>query len=149
MRTISRKEFLKVGAALPLALNSLSLLAAAKKKLPPKLGIQKAGIPAGKIGTRYHKRSTKVAQQNLSDRYGVTTYNIDGTVSNMSKRFRLVNILKYNYNLANKWEFLSDSEFMKYLDKPILPALTFLNNFKKKNPDVWNRTPYINAISKP
>ena len=52
-----------------------------KKKLPPKLGIQKAGIPAGKIGTRYHKRSTKVAQQNLSDRYGVTTYNIDGTVS--------------------------------------------------------------------
>ena len=36
MRKISRKEFLKVGAALPLALNSLSLWAAAKKKLPPK-----------------------------------------------------------------------------------------------------------------
>ena len=36
MRNISRKEFLKVGAALPLALNSLSLWAAAKKKLPPK-----------------------------------------------------------------------------------------------------------------
>ena len=36
MRTISRKEFLKVGAALPLALNSLSLRAAAKNSLPPK-----------------------------------------------------------------------------------------------------------------
>jgi hypothetical protein len=36
MRNISRKEFLKVGAALPLALNSLSLWAAAKKKTPPK-----------------------------------------------------------------------------------------------------------------
>ena len=36
MRTISRKEFLKVGAALPLALNSLSLRAAAKNLLPPK-----------------------------------------------------------------------------------------------------------------
>jgi hypothetical protein len=36
MRTISRKEFLKVGVALPLALNSLSLRAAAKNSLPPK-----------------------------------------------------------------------------------------------------------------
>jgi len=36
MRNISRKEFLKVGAALPLAINSLSLRAAGKKKLPPK-----------------------------------------------------------------------------------------------------------------
>ena len=36
MKTISRKEFLKVGAALPLALNSLSLRAAAKNSLPPK-----------------------------------------------------------------------------------------------------------------
>ena len=36
MRNISRKEFLKVGAALPLALNSLSLRAAAKNSLPPK-----------------------------------------------------------------------------------------------------------------
>ena len=36
MRTISRKEFLKVGAALPLALNSLSLRAEEKKKTPPK-----------------------------------------------------------------------------------------------------------------
>ena len=36
MRNISRKEFLKVGAALPLALNSLSLRAAAKETLPPK-----------------------------------------------------------------------------------------------------------------
>ena len=36
MRKISRKEFLKVGAALPLALNSLSLRAAAKNSLPPK-----------------------------------------------------------------------------------------------------------------
>ena len=31
MRVISRKEFLKAGAALPLALNSLGLRAAAKK----------------------------------------------------------------------------------------------------------------------
>jgi len=36
MRNISRKEFLKVGAAFPLALNSLSLRAAAKETLPPK-----------------------------------------------------------------------------------------------------------------
>ena len=36
MRAISRKEFLKVGAALPLALNSLNLRAATKKMLPPK-----------------------------------------------------------------------------------------------------------------
>ena len=36
MRNISRKDFLKVGAALPLALNSLSLRAAAKNSLPPK-----------------------------------------------------------------------------------------------------------------
>ena len=36
MRVISRKEFLKAGAALPLALNSLSLRATTKKKLPPK-----------------------------------------------------------------------------------------------------------------
>jgi hypothetical protein len=36
MRNISRKEFLKVGVALPLALNSLSLRAAAKETLPPK-----------------------------------------------------------------------------------------------------------------
>ena len=36
MRNISRKDFLKVGAALPLALNSLSLRAAAKETLPPK-----------------------------------------------------------------------------------------------------------------
>jgi len=36
MRNISRKEFLKVGVALPLALNSLSLRAAAKNSLPPK-----------------------------------------------------------------------------------------------------------------
>ena len=36
MRIISRKEFLKAGAALPLALNSLGLRAAAKKAMPPK-----------------------------------------------------------------------------------------------------------------
>ena len=36
MRVISRKEFLKAGAALPLALNSLGLRAAAKKAMPPK-----------------------------------------------------------------------------------------------------------------
>ena len=36
MRAISRKEFLKAGAALPLAINSLSLGAAIKKTLPPK-----------------------------------------------------------------------------------------------------------------
>ena len=36
MKAISRKEFLKAGAALPLALNSLSLRATTKKKLPPK-----------------------------------------------------------------------------------------------------------------
>jgi hypothetical protein len=36
MRTINRKEFLKAGAALPLALQSLSLRAATGKALPPK-----------------------------------------------------------------------------------------------------------------
>ena len=36
MRNISRKDFLKIGAALPLAMNSLSLRAAAKNSLPPK-----------------------------------------------------------------------------------------------------------------
>ena len=36
MKAISRKEFLKAGAALPLALNSLSLRATTQKKLPPK-----------------------------------------------------------------------------------------------------------------
>ena len=36
MRVISRKEFLKAGAALPLALHSLGLRAAAKKAMPPK-----------------------------------------------------------------------------------------------------------------
>ena len=36
MRVISRKEFLKAGAALPLALQSLGLRAAAKKAMPPK-----------------------------------------------------------------------------------------------------------------
>ncbi|MFP6892309.1 MAG: DUF1552 domain-containing protein, partial [Opitutales bacterium] len=35
MRTINRKEFLKAGAALPLALQSLSLRAATRKALPP------------------------------------------------------------------------------------------------------------------
>ncbi len=36
MRRISRKEFLKVGAALPLAVSSLSLRAESRKKPPPK-----------------------------------------------------------------------------------------------------------------
>jgi hypothetical protein len=36
MKAISRKDFLKAGAALPLALNSLSLRATTQKKLPPK-----------------------------------------------------------------------------------------------------------------
>ena len=36
MNVISRKEFLKAGAALPLALQSLGLRAAAKKAMPPK-----------------------------------------------------------------------------------------------------------------
>ena len=36
MRNISRKEFLKVGAALPLAMNSLSLSAAGKEKSSPR-----------------------------------------------------------------------------------------------------------------
>ena len=36
MRNISRKEFLKVGAALPLAMSSLSLRAEDRKKPPPK-----------------------------------------------------------------------------------------------------------------
>jgi len=36
MRNISRKEFLRVGAALPLAMNSLSLRAEDRKKPPPK-----------------------------------------------------------------------------------------------------------------
>jgi hypothetical protein len=36
MRNISRKEFLKAGVALPLALNSLNLRATTQKKLPPK-----------------------------------------------------------------------------------------------------------------
>ena len=36
MRNISRKEFLKVGAALPLAMSSLSLGAEDRKKPPPK-----------------------------------------------------------------------------------------------------------------
>ena len=36
MRNISRKDFLKIGAALPLAMHSLRLLAEEKKKRPPK-----------------------------------------------------------------------------------------------------------------
>ena len=36
MRNISRKEFLKAGVALPLALQSLGLRATAKKAMPPK-----------------------------------------------------------------------------------------------------------------
>ena len=36
MRNISRKDFLKIGGALPLALQSLSQRAAAKVKTPPK-----------------------------------------------------------------------------------------------------------------
>ena len=36
MRNISRKEFLKVGAALPLAMNSLSLSAKEKEKSSPR-----------------------------------------------------------------------------------------------------------------
>jgi hypothetical protein len=36
MRTISRKDFLKIGAALPLAMHSLSLRAEQKKNRPPK-----------------------------------------------------------------------------------------------------------------
>ena len=36
MRNISRKDFLKIGAALPLAMKSLSLRAEGRRKQPPK-----------------------------------------------------------------------------------------------------------------
>ena len=47
----------------------------------------------------------------------------------------------------------SKYEWLYLLDTTNGKACTHISNpentYKKKNPDVWNRTPYINAISKP
>ena len=61
------------------------------------------------------------------------------TSNNQNGRYQAIAGSKY------EWLYLLDTTNGKAYTHISNPE----NTYKKKNPDVWNRTPYINAISKP